>query len=72
VFQHNFLFGELSLRFCPSLVTNNSLFFFIIIQVWFVGPVAKTTGDIGFELGFVASAIAYFVLRRVEQRLVNR
>ncbi|KDR72652.1 hypothetical protein GALMADRAFT_252819 [Galerina marginata CBS 339.88] len=38
-------------------------------QVWFVGPIAKTTGDIGFELAFAVSAILYVPFRWLEIRL---
>ena len=41
-------------------------------QVWFVGPIAKTTGDIGFEVGFVVSMCSYVVVRGIEKRLVHR
>lgn len=37
-------------------------------QVWFVGPFARTTGDIGFELAFVATALFYVPLRKAELR----
>lgn len=37
-----------------------------IDQVWFIGPFAKTTGDIGFELAFFATAVFYIPLRYVE------
>ncbi|KZT63359.1 hypothetical protein DAEQUDRAFT_733926 [Daedalea quercina L-15889] len=37
-------------------------------QVWFVGPIARVTGDIGFELAFVATAAFYVPLRLVELR----
>ncbi|EMD31874.1 hypothetical protein CERSUDRAFT_119154 [Gelatoporia subvermispora B] len=37
-------------------------------QVWFVGPIAKTTGDIGFELAFVTTALCYVPLRLLELR----
>ncbi|KAI1327128.1 NCS1 nucleoside transporter [Xylariaceae sp. FL0255] len=39
-----------------------------IDEVWFVGPFAKTTGDIGFELAFVGSALFYLPLRWLEIR----
>ncbi|KAI0827043.1 cytosine-purine permease [Trametes gibbosa] len=39
-----------------------------IDQVWFVGPIAKHTGDIGFELAFVAAGLFYIPLRMVELR----
>jgi purine-cytosine permease-like protein len=35
-------------------------------QVWFVGPIAKTTGDIGFEVAFAVSAILYVPFRMLE------
>lgn len=41
-------------------------------QVWFVGPIAKTTGDIGFEVAFVASAILYIPFRALEVRIRKR
>ena len=37
-------------------------------QVWFVGPFARTTGDIGFELAFVTTAVCYVPLRLLELR----
>ncbi|KAJ3578962.1 hypothetical protein NPX13_g1603 [Xylaria arbuscula] len=37
-----------------------------INEVWFVGPFAKTTGDIGFELAFFGTAVFYFPLRWLE------
>ena len=39
-----------------------------IAQVWFTGPIAKTTGDIGFEIAFVTSVALYLPLRWVEIR----
>lgn len=41
-------------------------------QVWYVGPIAKTTGDLGFELSFVAALIIYPPLRWLEIRLSGR
>ncbi|KNZ73582.1 Purine-cytosine permease FCY2 [Termitomyces sp. J132] len=38
-------------------------------QVWFVGPLAKTTGDIGFEAAFALSVILYIPFRALEIRL---
>ncbi|KAI0072095.1 NCS cytosine-purine permease [Panus rudis PR-1116 ss-1] len=37
-------------------------------QVWFVGPIAEKTGDIGFEMAFAVTALAYIPLRLVELR----
>ena len=41
-------------------------------QVWFVGPAARTTGDIGFEVGFVAAALLYLAFRALEVSLFCR
>lgn len=41
-------------------------------QVWFTGPIAETTGDIGFEVAFVLTALLYLGLRYAEKRLVGR
>ena len=38
-----------------------------IDQVWFVGPIAKAgTGDIGFEVAFVITAVLYVPFRWAE------
>ncbi|KAJ8488035.1 hypothetical protein ONZ51_g3826 [Trametes cubensis] len=37
-----------------------------IDQVWFVGPIAARTGDIGFELAFFSAGVFYIPLRYVE------
>ncbi|KAF6842128.1 purine-cytosine permease fcy22 [Colletotrichum plurivorum] len=41
-------------------------------QAWFTGPIAKITGDIGFELAFVLTAIFYIPFRWLEIRLQGR
>ena len=41
-------------------------------QVWYTGPIAETTGDIGFEAAFVLASLAYVPLRYVERRLTGR
>jgi purine-cytosine permease-like protein len=38
-------------------------------QVWFVGPIAKTSGDIGFEVAFFMSGILYIPFRWLDIRL---
>lgn len=35
-------------------------------QLWYVGPIASTTGDLGFEFAFILSPIIYYPLRRLE------
>ncbi|KAF8799756.1 cytosine-purine permease [Phlegmacium glaucopus] len=37
-------------------------------QVWFTGPIARSTGDIGFEVAFVVSGLLYFPFRWIEIR----
>jgi len=38
---------------------------------WYTGPIARTTGDIGFEMAFVVTAIFYLPFRWVEIRLTG-
>lgn len=38
-------------------------------EAWYTGPIAETTGDIGFELAFVVTAIFYLPLRWVEVKI---
>ena len=37
-------------------------------QVWYTGPIARTTGDIGFEMAVVVTTLLYIPLRHVEKR----
>lgn len=41
-------------------------------QIWYTGPIAETTGDLGFEFAFVLSAILYVPFRMIEQRVFGR
>lgn len=41
-------------------------------QVYFTGPIAKHTGDLGFELAFFGSGLLYIPLRYAEIRLSGR
>ncbi len=41
-------------------------------ETWYTGPIAKTTGDIGFEAGFVVCVLSYLVLRTLEKRVMGR
>jgi purine-cytosine permease-like protein len=41
-------------------------------QVWFVGPLGKHAGDIGFEVAFAATAVLYPPLRWIERRWAGR
>jgi purine-cytosine permease-like protein len=37
-------------------------------QVWYIGPIARKTGDIGFEVAMAVTALLYIPLRRLEIR----
>lgn len=41
-------------------------------QLWFVGPIAEKTGDIGFEMAFAVTALLYVPLRYLEIRVQGR
>ncbi|KAK4146778.1 uncharacterized protein C8A04DRAFT_25346 [Dichotomopilus funicola] len=41
-------------------------------EPWYTGPIAETTGDIGFEMAFVVTALAYLPFRWLEIRLTGR
>lgn len=41
-------------------------------QLWFVGPIAEKTGDIGFEMAFAVTALLYVPFRYLEIRLQGR
>ena len=41
-------------------------------QVYYTGPIAKHTGDIGFEMAFTVTAILYVLLRTLEIRILGR
>lgn len=41
-------------------------------QVWFIGPIAKISGDIGFEVAFAVTAVLYVPFRALEIRLRGR
>ena len=38
-------------------------------QVWWTGPIGRKTGDIGFELAFVVTALVYPVTRWMELKV---
>lgn len=38
-------------------------------EVWYTGPIAETTGDIGFEMAFVVTALFYVPFRWLEIKL---
>lgn len=43
-----------------------------IDQAWFQGPIAKRSGDLGFETGLVASIVLYVPLRMMENKVFGR
>lgn len=53
----------------PALLASIISFGLVVpgmAEVWYTGPIAETTGDIGFEMAFVVTAIFYFPLRWAE------
>jgi len=40
-------------------------------QVLYAGPIARTTGDMGFEVAMVVTALLYVPLRHLEKRWRN-
>jgi purine-cytosine permease-like protein len=59
-----------------AAISAGILSFAIIVPcmdtAWFVGPIAKTTGDIGFETGFVLTGLLYVPFRTLELRIFGR
>lgn len=41
-------------------------------EVWYTGPIAKHTGDLGFEFALVVSILLYLPLRMLELRMIRR
>lgn len=41
-------------------------------QIWFSGPIAQRSGDLGFELGFAICCIIYVPLRLLERQVTGR
>ncbi|KAF2640517.1 hypothetical protein P280DRAFT_320771 [Massarina eburnea CBS 473.64] len=41
-------------------------------QIWFTGPIARTTGDVGFEVAGVLSALLYVPFRFAERKMSGR
>ncbi|SRR6266550_6547487 len=38
-------------------------------QAWYTGPIAKVTGDIGFEVAFVLTSMLYIPFRALEIKI---
>lgn len=55
-----------------SAVLSVGLLVPCIDQVWFLGPIAEKTGDLGFEVTFVICFLVYPPLRLVEKRIFGR
>ncbi|OIW26303.1 hypothetical protein CONLIGDRAFT_634605 [Coniochaeta ligniaria NRRL 30616] len=41
-------------------------------QIWYTGPIAETTGDIGFEVALVLTPLLYVPFRWLERRYIGR
>ncbi|KAI0381203.1 permease for cytosine/purines, uracil, thiamine, allantoin-domain-containing protein [Hypomontagnella monticulosa] len=59
-----------------AALLSSALSFGLVIpsmsQVWFEGPIAEMSGDIGFEMAFAVTAVLYLPLRFLEKRLSGR
>ncbi|KAG5936660.1 hypothetical protein E4U59_004885 [Claviceps monticola] len=55
-----------------SVVLSLCLVVPCVREEWYTGPIASKTGDIGFEVAFVLSALAYVPLRLLEKKLSGR
>jgi purine-cytosine permease-like protein len=55
-----------------SAVLSFGLVIPCMAQVWWTGPIAETTGDIGFEVAFVLTGLLYVPLRTLEKRFAGR
>ncbi|KAH9051848.1 NCS cytosine-purine permease [Lactarius vividus] len=55
-----------------AALTASALSFALVIpsmdQVWYSGPIARTTGDIGIEMAMTVTALLYVPLRHLEKR----
>jgi purine-cytosine permease-like protein len=55
-----------------AALTASALSFAVVIpsmyQVWYEGPIARTTGDIGIETAMAVTALLYVPLRHLEKR----
>ncbi|POS81242.1 purine-cytosine permease FCY21 [Diaporthe helianthi] len=59
----------------PALLASVISFGLVVpgmAEAWYTGPIAKKTGDIGFESAFVVTALCYFPLRWLEIRWRGR
>lgn len=59
-----------------AAITSGVVAFGLVIpcmkEEWYVGPIAEKAGDIGFEVAFALSALAYVPLRMLEKRITGR
>ena len=55
-----------------ACITAGGLAVLFMDQIWWVGPVAEKTGDIGFEMTFAIAAVIYVPARLLELRVVGR
>ncbi|KAH9174762.1 cytosine-purine permease [Lactarius sanguifluus] len=51
-----------------ALTASAPSFALVMDQVWYEGPIARTTGDIGIELAMAVTALWYVPLRHLEKR----
>lgn len=75
-FDHAIWSDARKLPWGAAALTSGVLCFALVIpsmaQVWWTGPIAQKTGDIGFEMALVLSAILYVPLRTLERKVSGR
>jgi purine-cytosine permease-like protein len=69
------IIGYWSAAFVAAVLMEHASFGLVIpcmYENWYVGPIAETTGDIGFEMAFCITALLYLPLRYLEIRMRGR
>lgn len=59
----------------PAIAASVLVFGLVVpcmAQIWFTGPIAKITGDIGFEVALALTPILYVPMRWLERRYLGR
>ncbi|KAI6366344.1 hypothetical protein MCOR25_005159 [Pyricularia grisea] len=59
-----------------AALVSSVLSFLLVVpsmsQVWWTGPIAQVTGDLGFEFAFVVTGLLYVPFRTLEKHLTKR
>lgn len=59
-----------------AALVSSVLSFLLVVpsmsQIWWTGPIARVTGDLGFEFAFVVTGLLYVPFRTLEKHLTKR